>query len=223
MGDQQLLNAGAAEPGHEAANTKGNRGIGFPRFYDLLIRILTRGRERQYREDLLDLAGVAPGHCVLDIGCGTGTQAIATHRRAQPGGSVVGVDVSENMLATARRKVRRAGVDIAFHHADAARLPFEDGRFDVVMITTVMHMIPPSRRRLCLSEASRVLRCGGRLLLIDYAGNSKERSHWTAKHGRHGLFDLHSLSESLPDEGLDELDGGPLQWLSLHFLRATKR
>ncbi len=223
MGDQQLLNAGAAEPGHEAANTEGNRGIGFPRIYDLLIRILTRGRERQYREDLLDLAGVAPGHCVLDIGCGTGTQAIATHRRVQPGGSVVGVDVSENMLATARRKVRRAGVDIAFHHADAARLPFADGRFDVVTIATVMHMIPPSQRRLCLGEASRVLRSGGLLLLIDYAGNSSERSHWTAKHGRHGLFDLHSLSESLLDEGLAELDGGPLQWLSLHFLRATKR
>lgn len=154
---------------------------------------------------------------MLDIGCGTGTQAIATYRRVQPAGSVVGVDVSENMLATARRKARGAGVDIAFHHADAARLPFEDGRFDVVTITTVMHMIPLSRRRLCLSEASRVLRRGGRVLLIDYAGNPQERSHWTAKHGRHGLFDLHSLSESLSDEGLDELDGGPLQWLSLHF------
>jgi ubiquinone/menaquinone biosynthesis C-methylase UbiE len=53
-----------------------------------------------------------------------GTQAIATHCRVQPEGSVVGVDVSENMLATARRKARRAGIDIAFHHADAARLPF---------------------------------------------------------------------------------------------------
>jgi len=223
MNDQLSPNAGIAEPGGKAAGTEANRGIGFPRIYDLLIRILTRGREQQYREDLLDLADVAPGHCVLDIGCGTGTQAIATHRRAQPGGSVVGVDVSENMLAIARRKVRRAGVDIAFHHADAARLPFEDARFDVVTVTTVMHMIPPSRRRLCLGEASRVLKSGGRLLLIDYAGNPEGRRHWSAKHGRHGLFDLHSLNESLSDEGLDDLDSGPLQWLSLHFLRATKR
>lgn len=223
MEDQLLRNAGAAEPGGKAAGTEANRGIGFPRIYDLLLRILTRGREQQYREDLLDLAGVAPGHRVLDIGCGTGTQAIAIHRRAQPGGSVVGVDVSENMTAAARRKVRRVGVEIVFHHADAARLPFEDGCFDVVTITTVMHMIPPSRRRLCLSDASRVLRCGGRVLLIDYAGNPEERSRWTAKHGRHGLFDLHSLSESLSDTGFDELDGGPLKWLGLHFLRATKR
>jgi SAM-dependent methyltransferase len=222
MGDQLLPNAGVAEPGDKTASPEVSRGIGFPRIYDLLLRILTHGRERQYREDLLDLAAVAPGHRVLDIGCGTGTQAIATYRRAQPGGSVVGVDVSRNMLATARRKARRAGFDIAFQDADATRLPFEDGRFDVVTITTVMHMIPPSRRPLCLSEASRVLRCGGRVVLIDYAGNPEERRHWTAKHGRHGLFDLHSLSESLSDAGFDELDRGPLQWFSLHFLRATK-
>lgn len=223
MSDQPLPNPGLDEPGHKAAGTGANQGIGFPRIYDLLLRILTRGHEQQYRADLLELAGVAPGHCVLDIGCGTGTQAIAIHRRVQPGGSVVGVDVSENMVAAARRKARRAGVDIAFHHADAARLPFEDGRFDVIAIATVMHMIPPNRRGLCLGEASRVLRHGGRVLLIDYAGNCEERRHWTAKHGRHGLFDLHSLRASLSDAGLDEIDGGPLQWLGLHFLRAGKR
>lgn len=222
MDDQLYRNAGTSKPGGKAADTEANRGIRFPRIYDLLLRILTRGRERQYREVLLDLAGVAPGHCVLDIGCGTGTLAIATHRRAQPGGSVVGVDVSEDMIAAARRKARRAGVDIAFQYADAAQLPFEDARFDVVTITTVMHMIPPSRRLLCLSEASRVLRCGGRVLLIDYAGNPEERRHWTAKHGRHGLFDLHGLSESLSHAGFDDFDGGPLHWFSLHFLRATK-
>ena len=85
-----------------------------------------------------------------------------------------------------------------------------------------MHMVPPSRRLLCLSEASRVLKRRGRLLLIDYAGKPGERRHWTAKHGRHGLFDLHALSSALRDAGLEEVHGGPLAWLSLHFLRATK-
>jgi ubiquinone/menaquinone biosynthesis C-methylase UbiE len=135
----------------------------------------------------------------------------------------VGVDISEKMLATARRKSRRAGLDIAFHQADAAQLPFEDDRFDVVTITTVMHMIPQSRRRLCLREASRVLRQGGRLLLIDYAGDPERRRHWSAKHGLHGLFNLHSLREPLSGEGFEEIDGGPLDWLSLHFLRGTRK
>jgi ubiquinone/menaquinone biosynthesis C-methylase UbiE len=224
MRDQPLENARAAEAGPKAAGgAEANRGIDFPRLYDLLLLVLTRGRDQAYREDLLDLADVAAGHCVLDIGCGTGTQATAAWRRSQPGGSVIGIDISEKMLAAARRKARRAGLDIAFHRADVARLPFEDDRFDVVTITTVMHMVPQCRRRLCLGEASRVLRRGGRLLLSDYAGDPEDRRHWTAKHGRHRLFDLHSLRDPLSEAGFEEIDGGPLEWLSLHFLRATKR
>jgi len=224
MRDQPLENTRPAEIARPAAGSaEANRGIGFPRLYDLLLLILTRGRDRAYRSDLLDLAGVGPGHDVLDVGCGTGTQAIATRRRTEPGGSVVGIDISEKMLAVARRKARRAGLDIAFHCADAAQLPFDDDRFDIVTITTVMHMMPESRRLPCIREASRVLRNGGRLLLIDYAGDPAGRSHWTATHGAHGRFDLHNLGEPLSEEGFEEIDSGPLSWLSLHFLRGTKR
>jgi ubiquinone/menaquinone biosynthesis C-methylase UbiE len=224
MRGQRLEIAGAAEAGPKAAGEiKANRGIDFPRLYDLLLLILTRGRDQAYREDLLDLAGVAAGHSVLDVGCGTGTQAIAAWHRSQPGGSVVGVDISEKMLAAAHRKARRAALDIAFQHADAAKLPFEDDRFDIVTITTMMHMVPPCRCQLGLHEASRVLKRGGRILLIDYAGNPEDRRHWTAKHGRHRLFDLFSLRDPLLEAGFEGIEGGPLHWLSLHFLRATKK
>lgn len=218
---EQAHSAGLA--GTETGSMEANRGIGFPRVYDLLLLLLTRGRDRAYRADLLDLAGIVPGHAVLDVGCGTGTQAIAAWRRTQPGGSVVGVDISEKMLAVARRKARRSGLDILFHHADAAELPFDNDRFDVVTVTTVMHMVPASRRRLCIREASRVLAPGGRLLLIDYAGDPRGRRHLSAKHGLHSQFDLHSLCEPLSEEGFEEIDLGPLNWLSLHFLRGTKR
>lgn len=224
MREQPLGKARTAVDGAVAAGgIKASRGINFPRHYDLLLLILTRGRDRAYREDVIDLASVAPGHRVLDIGCGTGTQAIAACRRTQPGGSVVGIDISEKMLAAARRKARHAGLNIAFHQADAAQLPFEDERFDVVTFTTIMHMIPESQRRLCLREASRVLRHGGRLLLIDYAGDPSCRKHWSARIGPHGRFDLHSLRAPLLAEGFAEIDDGPLDWLSLHFLRGRKR
>lgn len=223
MRHQPLEKIRSAETaGTDTSSAQANRGIDFPRIYDLLVLFLTRGRDRTYREDLLDLANIAPGDRVLDIGCGTGTQAIATWRRTQPGGSVVGVDISPNMLAVASGKARRAGFDIAFQHADAAQLPFDDDQFDVVTITTVMHMVPEGRRRQSLREASRVLRRGGRLLLIDYAGDPGHRSHWTAKHGAHGRFDLHSLRDPMSEEGFEEIDGGPLDWLSVHFLRGTK-
>ena len=223
MHDQMSPAPHAANRGRNEMAANASHGIGFPRLYDLLLRIMTRGREKHYRRDLLDLAGIAPGHSVLDIGCGTGTQAIAIHRKVQPSGSVIGVDISEKMLVAAARKARRAGADIMFRWADATRLPFEDRGFDVVTVTTVLHMVPSDRRCHCLHEAARVLKYGGKLLLIDYAGKPEERRHWTARHGRHGAFDLYSLRGSLAEAGLSEIDSGPLKWLSLHFLRATRR
>jgi ubiquinone/menaquinone biosynthesis C-methylase UbiE len=223
MHEQASQTPRATDLGHDETEAAASRGIGFPRTYDLLLRIMTRGREKLYRRNLLDLADIAPGQSVLDIGCGTGTQAIAIHRRVQPGGSVIGVDISRKMLAAASRKARRAGADIVFRWADATRLPFEDGGFDVVTVTTVLHMVPSDQRCLCVGEAARVLKRGGRLLLIDYAGKPEERRHWTARHGRHGAFDLHGLRGTLAEAGLSEVDSGPLNWLSLHFLRATRR
>ncbi len=209
--------AKAAGPGRGS----GNQGIGFPRIYDLLILALTRGRERQYRRAVLELAELAPGHRVLDVGCGTGSQAIMASRQVGSGGSVTGVDISEPMLAVARRKTRRAGVDVEFHKADAVELPFADGGFDVVMVTTVLHMVPNDRRRDSLREASRVLCWGGRLVLIDYAGDLSGRSHLSARHGRHGQFDLNGLWGMLVEEESPRWRG-PLGWLSLHYLRAMK-
>jgi SAM-dependent methyltransferase len=208
QGDRQ-----GAEAGH---------GIGFPRLYDFLLKILTRGREGGYRTAILDLAGIAPGDRVLDIGCGTGTQAIASWQRSQPGGQVTGIDISAKMLDSARRKTQRADADIAFREADAAALPFDDASFDVVTITTVLHMMPENRQAMALEEASRVLTSRGRLVVIDYAGTPEERSHWSARHGRHGRFDLNRLAEPLRRAGFGAVEAGRLGWLSLHYLRGTK-
>ena len=202
--------------------TRHTRGIGFPRLYDLLMLGLTRGREADYRDDVLDLSGVAPGQRLLDIGCGTGTLAIAAWRRAQPGGSVAGTDLSERMLAVARRKARRAGADVTFRHGDASSLPFGDEEFDRVTVTTVMHAVPEGQRTECLREARRVLRPTGRILIVDFAGAPTSRNHWVAKHGPHGDFDLAQLRDPMANEGFVDIEQGTLGWLSLHFLAGTK-
>lgn len=197
-------------------------GIRWPRFYDFLLFLLTRGREQGYRRDVLDLAGAAPGKDVLDVGCGTGTQAIAAWRRVQPGGSVAGIDVSDEMVTVARRKAVRVGADIAFHVGTAARLPFADARFDIVTMTTVVHMIAESQWPACLAEAARVLRPGGQILLIDYAGDPASRKGFVASHGIHGRFDLHRLGGRLAEAGFQQVSGAPMAWMSVHYLKGTK-
>ncbi len=206
---------------HES--TDGDRGLNWPRLYDLLLLWLTAGREADFRDHLLDLAGIGASQRVLDVGCGTGTLAIVACRRALPHGSVSGIDASPKMIAAARRKARRAGLDIRFQEASATALPFDSGAFDVVTMVTVMHMIPETARARALSEAARVLRRGGRLLAVDYGGKARDRRGWIAKHHLHAGFDLGEIRPLLSEAQLAEIDGGPLGWLSLQYLRAVKR
>lgn len=197
------------------------RGIRTPRLYNLLMFILTRGRERRYRARVLDVTGIASGVRMLDIGCGTGTLAIAAWRRSQPGGQVIGIDASENMVEVARRDARRAQADIEFRCGDATSLPLDGAQFDLIVINAVLHAIPADRRRRCLAEAKRVLKPGGRLVLVDFGGNARDRRHWIARHGAHGEFDIDELRGPLAEEGYRNIDGDALGWLSLRFLRAT--
>jgi ubiquinone/menaquinone biosynthesis C-methylase UbiE len=197
-------------------------GIRWPRVYDLVVILLARGRRGRYHDAVLDRSGIRPGDSVLDLGCGTGTQAVSAARRVGPGGSVVGVDISAEMVSAARRKSERAGLEISFERADAAVLPFEDATFDVVTMTTVMHMLPAERHRTCLVEAKRVLKAGGRFLVVDYSEELGQRSGWVSKVGMHGRFDLRELRDPLADMGFADIEYGPLDWLGLYYLRGTK-
>lgn len=201
--------------------SEAGQGIRHAQIYDFLVMLMTRGREKAFRQEILDLSGIAPGERLLDIGCGTGTLAIEAAQRAQPGGTVAGVDISPEMLDRASRKALWEGMDISFRRADGADLPFVDESFDIVTVTLALHMMPRDRLPLCLAEMRRVLKPGGRLLLVDYAGPAEKRSHLSARHGRHGEFDLDTLRDSLAELGYGEIEGGPLGWLSLHYLRAT--
>jgi ubiquinone/menaquinone biosynthesis C-methylase UbiE len=145
--------------------------------YDLLAWLLTHGRERQLRERFIDLAGLAPGDAVLDVGCGTGTLGIAARRRVGPSGTVCGIDASPPMIARARRKATKASVVVDFRVAVAESLPFPDGRFDVVLSTLMLHHLPKKTRQQCAGEIRRVLRSGGRVLAVDF-GRATDEACW---------------------------------------------
>ena len=103
--------------------------------YDFTVWLMTLGRERAFREKILRLARLRPDESVLDVGCGTGSLAIAARRHVGPKGVVKGIDASPEMLARAERKARRAGAVVAFTQAAAQALPFADAEFDVVFST----------------------------------------------------------------------------------------
>ncbi len=196
-----------------------NQRPGFPLglAYDLLLRVLWRGSERIYREKVVQLAGIGTGESVLDVGCGTGTLAIATKRRVGPTGKVTGIDASTEMITRARAKAAKAAIDVDFRAAAAEALPFSDESFDAVLSTTVLHCLPDAVRRLSIGEMIRVLKPGGRLLLVDFGGPAQARHSLMAHLRHHRDFDLHSISPELRETGLVDLQTGALGFSDLQF------
>jgi ubiquinone/menaquinone biosynthesis C-methylase UbiE len=139
-----------------------------PRQFDVLARVITLGRERQLRQWTLDLADLQPGNVVLDVGCGTGTLLLAAAERVGPSGAVHGIEPSPEMAAHARHKATAHRVLLAVVEGSADRLPYAPASFDAVFCTLVVHHLPRSMQAGAIREMRRVLRPGGRAVLVDW-------------------------------------------------------
>jgi ubiquinone/menaquinone biosynthesis C-methylase UbiE len=109
-------------------------------------------------DDLVARLDPQPGERLLDVGCGPGAVAM---RAARAGGDVTGVDLSEVMVETARRRAAEAGLTISYDVGDAEQLPYGDASFDVVS-SSVGFFIAPDHEAVA-RELTRVVRPGGRL------------------------------------------------------------
>ena len=187
--------------------------------YDLLVWLVTRGRERAFRQHLLELAAVRTGESVLDIGCGTGTLAIAATTHVGPTGRVVGIDASPQMVARATRKAIRAGTPAIFQLAVAEQLPFPDGCFDVVLSTLMFHHLPRKTREECAKEIRRVLTPGGRVLVVDF-GKPQNRRGLLAHFHRHGHVVVADIETMLANLGFATVRTGPVGLRELQFIVA---
>jgi ubiquinone/menaquinone biosynthesis C-methylase UbiE len=188
--------------------------------YDLLIGLLTLGRERRFREKLLEPARLQNGEGVLDIGCGTGSLAIAAKRRVGPTGTVHGIDAGTEMIARATHKARKAGLDIRFHTALAQLLPFPDAQFDVALSTVMLHHLPRKVRPQALRELRRVLKPGGRLLAVDFGGFGNPKSLIGRLHSHSGVTHADFVRQ-FSDEGFTIAESGPVGMWDLQFVLAT--
>ena len=114
-------------------------------------------------------ARLHPGQQVLDLGTGTGAVAEQAAPLIRPGGEVLGVDISSEMLAQAQRRLAGRGIEnVAFRVGRAEAVPADDGRFDVALASlSLMYVID---RAAAAHEIARVLRPGGRLVAAVWAG-----------------------------------------------------
>lgn len=186
--------------------------------YDALAWFLTFGREQAFRERMLSFAKLKPGEAVLDIGCGTGTVALLAKKKVGPEGRVDGIDASDEMIARATAKARRAKLHVEFSTATAQELPFEDREFDVVLSTLMFHHLPKNGREEFGREVLRVLKPGGRVLIVDFAKPPRQKSPF--RFHRHGHVDLERAAVDLRQRGFNIVDRGDVGTKELWYLIA---
>lgn len=133
---------------------------GFARHYDLVNQIFSLGSGAWYRRRCLRQAGVGPGAVVIDVAMGTGLLALEAQRLMHGHGILIGVDLSESMLAEAQKSLQ-----IPMIQGAAEALPLADEIADfVTMGYALRHLADTSR---ALREAHRLLRPGGKLVLLE--------------------------------------------------------
>jgi SAM-dependent methyltransferase len=130
---------------------------------------------RVFGEALIDAAHLSPGERVLDVGCGAGAIALEAARRVRPGGSVLAVDISPELVAVARDRAASAGAEeVEVVEADAAAYPYDEAAFDVLVSRNgLMFFVDPDA---ALANLARALRPGGRIVFT--APQALDRNPW---------------------------------------------
>src|SRR5262245_17043241 len=151
---------------HPLRETKG-RTIRWAHHYDQVVRVMTLGKDKTFRNTVAELALLKPGDTVLDVGCGTGDLTIAAKTRTGSTGKVYGIDAAPEMIDVARSKVTKLGIEIDFRVDLIERLSCPDSTFVVVLSSLMMHHLPADVKLAGLREIYRVLKPSGLLFVVD--------------------------------------------------------
>ena len=158
----------------------------------------------------LDLAAIAPGETVLDLGSGSGTDSFLAALAAGPDGRVVGVDMTDEQLAKAERLAAEAGFDnVEFRRGYIERPPVDDGTVDCVISNGVINLSPD--KPAVFAAVARALRPGGRLALADIVsatqlpeGVTCDASLWAACIG--GAMQRDGYRDAIEGAGLEMVE-----------------
>jgi demethylmenaquinone methyltransferase/2-methoxy-6-polyprenyl-1,4-benzoquinol methylase len=155
--------------------------------YDRLNHILSMNIDKRWRSRAVrELADEQRPLKVLDVACGTGDFTIEIARKVAPGSMIVGVDISEGMIAVGKEKIAKSGIDAAMHVADCEALPYDENTFDRISVGFGVRNF--EHLELGLSEMYRVLKNGGKLIVLELSVPSNPIIRWFYK-----LYFLHIL------------------------------
>jgi demethylmenaquinone methyltransferase / 2-methoxy-6-polyprenyl-1,4-benzoquinol methylase len=135
--------------------------------YDVMNDLMSMGLHRAWKAYTVALANVRPGDRVLDLAGGTGDLARAFAPKVGPQGLVVHTDINEAMLREGRVRLENEGMVLPTTLCDAEALPFASASFDVVTVAFGLRNM--THKDIALQEMARVLRPGGRLLVLEFS------------------------------------------------------
>jgi demethylmenaquinone methyltransferase / 2-methoxy-6-polyprenyl-1,4-benzoquinol methylase len=135
--------------------------------YDVMNDLMSLGLHRAWKAYTVLAADVRPGHRILDIAGGTGDLAQAFAKKAGSTGLVVHTDINASMLRVGRDRLLDAGLVLPTAVCDAEKLPFEAESFDRVSVGFGLRNM--THKEVALAEMHRVLRPGGKLLVLEFS------------------------------------------------------
>jgi demethylmenaquinone methyltransferase/2-methoxy-6-polyprenyl-1,4-benzoquinol methylase len=135
--------------------------------YDVMNDLMSLGMHRAWKSYTVAVANLREGDKVLDIAGGTGDLARAFARKVGASGCVVHTDINEAMLRTGRDRLLDEGMALPTTICDAENLPFRSGSFDLVSVAFGLRNM--THKEQALAEMARVLREGGRLLVLEFS------------------------------------------------------
>ena len=154
--------------------------------YDLTNAILSLGTHHLWKRKLIEASGLFPGARILDCATGTGDLAFAFEAKSRGKAQIIGTDFCEEMLKEARKKATQRNSSVYFEWADATELPYSDDSFDIASISFGIRNTSDPKK--VLSELSRVVQPGGKVLVLEFGQPSSPTLNWIF-----GLYAEHIL------------------------------
>jgi len=149
----------------------------FAKFYDPLINILTFGRYSKVIREVIQLLDIKPCDKILDMGAGTGRNAVLMAKYLSEEGRILGIDVSDDMVEQFRKRTEGLpNVQVEKRAADE-ELPYRE-EFDKVFISFLLHGLTREGRRAVLENAYKALKGRGQLFIFDYSQFDMARAPW---------------------------------------------